>query len=124
MENRLNYIKNYKEAVDENIEHNNEQSDIVLNRLNNRVVTLANDNNQLKERIRRGEDVGHELNKLDLTIDQIEQEHLDAIKGKLIEKGRKTQKMRNLVKQIDVDNYDEELFDDVETFTKINNGKR
>ena len=48
----------------------------------------------------------------------------DVKKGKLIEKGRKTQKMRNLVRQIDVDNYDEELFDDVETFTKINNGKR
>lgn len=48
----------------------------------------------------------------------------DVKKGKLIEKGRKVQKMRNLVRQIDVDNYDEELFDDVETFTKINHGKR
>jgi hypothetical protein len=98
LENRLNYIKNYKEAVDENIEHNNEQSDIVLNRLNNRVVTLANDNNQLKERIRRGEDVGHELNKLDLTIDQIEQEHLDAIKGKLIEKDLKIKQLNDQLK--------------------------
>lgn len=96
--NRLNYIGNYEKAVDRNIKINAKKGDHDLEGLNNKITHLVSENNKLKNRINRGEDVSQDLSKMDITIDEIEQKHLTSIKGKLVEKNLKIKKLNNQLK--------------------------
>lgn len=96
--NRLNYIGNYEKTVDRNIEHNNEKADKNLESMNERINNLVKENNDLRDKINRGINVSQDLSKMDVTIDQIEQEHLDSIKGKLVEKDLKIKKLNDQLK--------------------------